>query len=197
MSMPKTRGDSFPGCSLQSKPWRLFFALWPDGSLRQQLVNRSKLLAQTVCGQLVLAESWHITLVFPGAVDARQRECIERMATSVIEQTDSSPFELVLDRFGHWSRPQVAWLGAENSPGSLVRLVDNLSAGVRKCGLSLDTRPYRPHLTLMRKIVRVPENRPIEPLSWWVDCFVLVRSVSAPQGVFYEVLREWQLEGKD
>lgn len=176
-----------------NKPHRLFFALWPDDALRQQLVSRSRPLVETVRGRPLPDEKLHITLVFLGDTDARQRDCVESMATSVAEEAACRPFELTLDRFGHWSRSRVLWFGCSETPEPLTTLVDRLSAGARECGLTLDTRPFRAHLTLMRKVSRAPKEWPAEPLPWPVNSFVLVRSVPVPQGVQYEVLREWPL----
>lgn len=190
MSTPKTKLSDSSVSSSQDRPQRLFFALWPDDSLRQQLVSRSKPLVQAVRGRPVPAEKLHITLAFLGNVDARQQACVERMAETIV----CPSFELVLDHFGHWSRSRVLWLGSHKTPEPLALLADTLSAGARECGLSLDARPYRSHLTLMRKVSRAPENMPAEPLSWSVGRFVLVRSVFVSQGVSYEVVREWRLK---
>lgn len=157
--------------------------------MRQQLINCSKPLVQSTPGRPVPAENLHITLAFLGNVDACQQACVERVAESIA----SPSFEFTLDHSGHWSRSKVLWLAPSEEPEPLTLLADVLSVGARECGLSLDELPYRPHLTLMRKVSGVPENSAVEPLLWSADRFVLVRSVSVPQGVSYEVIREWPL----
>jgi 2'-5' RNA ligase len=189
MNTPATEGRGSSIDAAQDRTQRLFFALWPEDALRQQLASRTQSLVQDVRGRPVAVENLHITLAFLGSVDAHQRACVERMADAVI----SPAFEFTLDHFGHWSRSRVLWFGAEETPEPLVLLVDTLTAGARECGLSLDSRPYRAHLTLMRKVSRAPEMMPVEPLSWPVSRFVLMRSVFQPHGVSYEVLREWPL----
>ena len=189
MSAPKTKSDDSSVFSSQYRPQRLFFALWPDDILRQQLVHRSKPLVQAAHGRPVPAENLHITLAFLGNVDARQRDCVECMAETIA----CSSFDLALDSFGHWSRPRVLWFGASETPEPLRLLTESLFAGARECGLSLDARAYSPHLTLMRKVSHAPKKRDIDPISWSVDRFVLVSSVAVPQGVRYEVVRKWPL----
>ena len=189
MSAPKTKPCDSSVFSSQDRPQRLFFALWPDDALRQQLSDRSKHLVQTAHGRPVPAENLHITLAFLGNVDARQRDCVERMAETIA----CPSFDLALNCFGRWSRSQVLRLAPSETPEPLTRLVDMLAAGARECGLSLDARPYRPHLTLARKVSAASENSPVEPMTWPVGHFVLLRSVPVPQGVVYEVLREWPL----
>lgn len=180
----------------RDRPQRLFFALWPDDALRQRLADCGRPLVQAVRGRAVATENLHITLIFLGDVDAEQQACLEGQATTFAEGLACPPFELRLDQFGHWPRPRVLWLGARETPVPLSLLVERLSAAARECGLSSDTRPYRPHLTLMRKVARVPHRlleAPFAPLSWPVSGFVLVRSIVRPPGVAYEVLREWSL----
>lgn len=189
MSTPKINSGDFFECTSQDRPQRLFFALWPEDSLRQRLARLSKPLTHSSRGRVVPAENLHITLAFLGNVDACQRECVERMADDIACPT----FDIVLDHFGYWPRSRVLWFAPSVVPERLTRLADMLAANAGECGLSLDVRPYRPHLSLMRKVPRAPENMDAEPLSWLVDRFVLVRSVSVAQGVSYEVLREWPL----
>jgi len=178
--------------NLPSQSERLFFALWPDDDLRQQLARHSKPLTQATHGRAVPMENFHITLAFLGNVDARQRECIEGMA----EDVACPNFELTLDRVGHWSRSRVLWLAPENSPEPLIQLVAELHRGISACGLSLGPRLYRPHLTLMRKAGMAPEGMSVAPIGWPVSSFVLLRSVPVPGGVRYEVLRQWPLQAE-
>ena len=193
MNTPKTNSANLLDSASQDRSQRLFFALWPDDTLRQQLVHRSKPLVQAAHGRPVAVENLHITLAFLGDVDTDQHECVECMATSVAENIACLPFELTLDHIGHWPRSRVLWFGPTETPEPLRLMADGLSAGARECGLLLNARPYSPHLTLMRKVTRAPEKQSVETLSWPVSGFVLVRSVPVPQGVAYEVIREWPL----
>jgi len=168
---------------------RLFFALWPDDTLRQQLTQCCDMLAAPGDGRLVAAENLHLTLAFLGRTDARQRACVEAVADAI----QCPPFELQLNRSGYWPRPRVLWIAPAEMPEALTSLATVLHTGAEDCGLKLDSRPYRAHITLMRKLARPPQNTRCPPLSWAVDRFVLVRSSTLPQGVKYEVVREWVL----
>ncbi len=169
---------------------RLFFALWPDDALRQQLVQcRDTLAADSDGGRLVPAENLHLTLAFLGCTDARQRAGVEAMADVI----KCSAFELQLNRFGYWPRPQVLWIAPLEMPEALITLATALHIGAEGCGSKLDARPYRAHITLMRKLTQAAQDVDCPPLIWPVDRFVLVRSRALPQGVKYEVLREWGL----
>lgn len=176
----------FENCA---KPERLFFALWPDDALRQQIKIHGKSILQHTAGRAMPGDNLHITLAFLGNVDAEQRPCIETMAAAI----RGSQFELCLDRLGHWPRPQVLWAAPTQTPVALSTLAAVLHRGAADCGLRMDSRPYRPHLTLKRKLTQAPSVRVFGPVLWRAESFVLVRSTSLPQGVNYEVLGEWRL----
>jgi len=168
---------------------RLFFALWPSESVRQQLERLCKPLWRNGGGRAVAPENLHITLVFLGAVSVGQRACVERAA----EMIQLPRFSLLLDQVGYWPRPRVLWLGAGEQPPAAVTLADALNAGVRACGLSTDDRPFQTHLTFMRKVAKRPAELMVEPLVWEVDSFALVQSQTFSEGVQYTPLRSWPL----
>jgi 2'-5' RNA ligase len=59
----------------------------------------------------------------------------------------------------------------------------------------MDTRPFNPHVTLVRKAecAPLPDSTPI--IDWQVEDFVLVRSTLAPDGSRYETIGRWPLAG--
>lgn len=168
---------------------RLFFALWPETELQQQMAKAAAALLPRDAGRPVRAENLHCTLVFLGGVDADQRLCVEDVAARVQAQR----FGLVFNRFGYFRRPQVAWLGCTVTPPALRTLVADLSYGAEACGFPLEQRPYEVHLTVARKLRRDPGRPPLIPIAWEVERFALVESVSEDDGVHYHPLRFWDL----
>ena len=168
---------------------RLFFALWPSESVRQQLERLCKPLWCNGGGRAVTPENLHVTLVFLGAVSAEQRACAERAADAI----QLPRFSLLLDRVGYWQRPRVLWFSPSEQPEAVVNLANALNAGARECGLTTDDRLYQTHLTFMRKVAKRPAELAVEPLVWEVDSFVLVQSQTFSEGVQYMPLRSWPL----
>lgn len=164
---------------------RLFFALWPDDAVRAELAGA---LRPAPDGRLVRRENLHLTLVFLGSVNQETRACVEQAASGVT----CEPFELVFDVAGYFPRPQVAWIAPARTPASLVALVQALREALVPCGLAPDPRPYRPHLTLARKVRRRPAVPVITPIAWPVTAFSLVESRSQPGGVRYIPVQSWQ-----
>jgi len=178
------------GCWMPSTPEpfrRLFFALWPDEDVRRALVAADRGLGRE--GRRVAADNLHLTLLFLGATPADRQACFTAAAAGV----QGEPFELVLDRFGHFPRPRVLWLGSSRPPAALVRLVEALGAALLPCGFTPESRPFAPHVTLRRKARRLPALQPETPVVWPVHDFCLCESVSTPDGVQYRVLERWGL----
>lgn len=166
---------------------RLFFALWPEEGVRAQLA--AVLRAAALEGRPVRGDNLHLTLVFLGSVDQEVRGCVERAASEVT----CARFELAFDASGYFPRPQVVWITPSQPPTELAVLVQTLRDALAPCGLPLDQRPYRPHLTLARKVRRRPALPRITPITWPVGGFSLVESRSQAGGVRYVPLRSWEL----
>jgi 2'-5' RNA ligase len=61
-------------------------------------------------------------------------------------------------------------------------------------GFAPDPNPYRPHITIARKVVKPHELGRTHPIAWSADGIALVESVTAPEGPRYAVLQRWPLQ---
>jgi len=170
-----------------NKVERLFFALWPEPEQQKAWATLAAELLPVGAGRLVPASNLHLTLLYVGGVAPEQRKALELMAAEI----SFSPFVLQLNRFGYWRKPKVWWWGATQTPESLCRLVQLLRIGAERCGIEVDQRSYKAHMTLARKVAHAPDQVAIQSCDWAVDRFALVSSVSSPAGVHYEPLRHW------
>lgn len=167
---------------------RLFFALWPSEAVRTDIAAAADALPSD-CGRRVPNANLHATLEFIGNADEAMYKCLAEAADTVTVE----PFDLNLSRFGYWPKPRMIWLGPHHMPPELLALVFNLRAALADCGIAADSRPYRPHITLFRKVARQPAWPAVNPINWPVADFVLCRSQTTPRGPVYEVLRRWPL----
>jgi 2'-5' RNA ligase len=165
---------------------RLFLALWPDGAVRSRLESIPAGIAAS--GRRIPARNLHLTLAFLGSLDPAAQRCVEEAAQTV----RARPCTLLLDEVGWFRRPRVLWVGASQVPAQLEDLVEQLSERLTPCGYAPDSRPFRAHVTLARKVDRGPLRREaIAPIEWHVDGFALVESVMLPAGADYRPLRIW------
>jgi 2'-5' RNA ligase len=151
--------------------------------------------------RLTSSDQWHLTLSFygetPAAVVPELTERLERAAQR------SPAMSLQLAGTGSFpadpARARVLWVGVDGDTAALSRLADRTGAAGRRAGLDLETRRYRPHLTIAR-----PRQGPID-LSrtlaalppyvgepWRATTIRLVRSHLGPP-VRHELLEELPL----
>jgi len=167
---------------------RYFFALWPDTEIRNQLeALRDRL--PSGCGRKVRLESLHITLVFLGSVE----EPVMGRIRPAVEGIKGLTFELTLDHYGWWKRPQVIWLGSDTVPAPLGELVVRLNTIAAAQDVHIDSRPYAPHLTLVRKAKRPLTRFSFSPIRWEIRDFCLVQSITHAAGAEYRIVQNWPL----
>jgi 2'-5' RNA ligase len=166
----------------------LFFALWPSDETRAELAEACRPALQVAAGRAVPKQYYHVTLAFLGDQPAGQVERLDVMASVAPPE-----FELVLDRFGHWRGPRVVWIGPSECPDGLAMLVTQIRAELDGLDISYDSRDFRPHLTLARKVMTLPELKTPAPVHWPVRTFVLVESVAMSDGPIYRVVRRFAL----
>ncbi|MES9992334.1 MAG: RNA 2',3'-cyclic phosphodiesterase, partial [Candidatus Thiodiazotropha sp.] len=166
---------------------RYFFALWPNKDAQDQLSALAH-SSEVSEGRRHHADDLHITLVFLGQIAASQRRCIEDVAEGI----RLAPFKLTIDHTGYWSRPKIFWASPGKTPQALKQLVADLNNGLNGCGFEAERRPYKPHVTLIRKARKVVSTQLEIPITWQVNDFVLASSADVgSSGRRYQVLRRW------
>jgi RNA 2',3'-cyclic 3'-phosphodiesterase len=168
---------------------RLFFALWPDDETRSNL-NKVAQQFKNEKFRLVKKSNLHITLEFLGEISSQDQEELIDKAGKI----HAEPFYLELTQVGWWKRPAILWIGTNHIPKPLVELVTSIKKCVKQQGLKIDTRPYKPHVTIARKVKQVIVPKESIHIPWQVNSFTLVISKSVESGVEYQVLKEWSLK---
>jgi 2'-5' RNA ligase len=160
---------------------RLFLALWPPPEVLSALVANAQGWAWNAEAKRTRAERLHVTLHFIGNVPA-QRLGELRDGLQVAWAGD----ELLLDAATVW-RGGIAVLEASRVPPAMAALQQALAERLRTLDLPVETRPWRPHVTLARKAfgARPPT---FAPLRWPAGPgYALVRTVGGGHG--YETLQ--------
>jgi RNA 2',3'-cyclic 3'-phosphodiesterase len=168
---------------------RLFFASWPTDERRAELDQRLCRVAWASSGRRVAAANYHLTLAFLGAVPSTRLAAVSDAGARL----RAAAFDLRLDRIEHWPKPQVLCLVASSVPDAAQMLVRTLWRVLAGLGFKPEVRPFKAHLTLIRKVQRPPADCAIDALDWRVDSVALVESVTAPDGPAYMPLAFWPL----
>ena len=171
-----------------AKPLRLFFALWPDDTVRAALAAASAAIHRVAGGRATRAESIHLTLAFLGDCDADRLGALkaDRGAAFGCDRSSSSS-----TKRGFWKHNRIAWVGATETPGALEALVSELRTALAEAQFAFDPKPFVPHVTLVRKARPGFAMPALDPIRWPVDGFVLVRSVMRSAGSDYLVESRW------
>lgn len=138
----------------------------------------------------VKPEHLHLTIVFIGEVDEPRMPAVVQSLSAPVAL---HPFRLTLGKAGAFPPRgplRVLWLGVERGAGALAAVYDELAARLQQLGVVLETRPYRPHLTLGRwRIPGAPalrrvldEERPTPVVEQTVETVTLFRSYLRPDG---------------
>ena len=172
---------------------RFFFALWPDQGLRERLTQAAAILpiGDNPSAYRVKPERIHLTLAFLGTLDTHGAEAALLAGAAV----QARAFTLALDKVGHFSGPNVVWIGPSALAPPLAKLKGELDRELLRFALPVESAPYRPHVTCLRN-VREPPDASLVTIEWCVQDFVLVRSAAGSGGkpARYRVLRRWPLQ---
>lgn len=176
---------------------RLFFALWPDENVRrglaQCIVSTVKNIRRNQPGLApYLPEDLHLTLAFIGTVSESYRACLSQAARRVAERKDIEPFSLEIDCLGYFEHGKVLWAGAQSFPASLAQLREALVKALAGCGYGVESRAFKPHVTLMRKAGPPQSLQPFTPVPWKVNGFCLAESLPVTEGRRYRVIEEFE-----
>jgi len=180
-----------PGTAKPERQHRLFFALWPSDELRSALAPRIRALQPAEVGRPQRPDQWHATLEFLGSVPASRLATVREAAGEV----RAGPCEILFDAVEYWRRPEVLCLVARVLPAPLGELVAQLRASLAARGFEPESRPFKAHLTLARKVTHPVAIEPFEPLHWPVADFALVESITDRSGSLYTPLAAWRLLG--
>lgn len=165
---------------------RLFFALWPDDRQRDRLRNEISPVAKLVEGSAVYRGNWHVTLAFIGDIEERLIPAIQKAAAAIAFE----PFRLRFDRAEFWPRPKVAVLAAQTVPPELERLVAALNLVLANAGIDVDTRRYRPHITIVQRARTFETQRLAQPALVEWSGFEVIESVSVHGTTSYHPLKQ-------
>jgi 2'-5' RNA ligase len=177
------------------KSRRLFFALWPDAVQRERLAETLHAAVRGSGGRPVPAAQLHVTLAFLGSVPVPHVTRLTGIAGAAAHAAGlpGRPIELSLDRLEHWRRPQVLCALPARPPAALGALAAGLVESLRKGGFAPDLKPFRPHVTVARKVARPSEPAALPPVRWRFDAFALIESLTLESGPVYSVVEAYSL----
>ncbi|NDK40277.1 2'-5' RNA ligase [Pseudoxanthomonas gei] len=190
--------ESLSGFEPRSQTDRLFFCLFPPAAVGEAIAVESDGLRaeHSLTGRSIETARLHLTLHHLGDhVDAR--EDIVQAASGAASRIDLAPFEIILSSASSFAgregnHPCVLQGGEARQP--VHALWRELSNQLMAAGLGRYLkREFTPHVTLLYD-KRVLPAQSIDPISWTVRDFSLVRSLLGQSR--HQLLGTWPLRGK-
>lgn len=175
---------------------RLFFAIcFAQTSVADFYRLTLHLRGEALSGSFTRRENLHLTLAFLGETQNLQG------AQRALSALESPPFTLHFEGLGSFRRDggDLYWLGARQCE-QLTALHRQLATLLRAEGFRLEQRPFRPHLTLGRRVVLPPTfdravfSQRISPTRAEVRSVTLMQSSRVDGRLIYTPLNEKLLE---
>ena len=172
------------------KPIRVFFGIFPNKFVQTQLAHQADLLEAICGGRAVKIQHIHLTLLFLGNVAFRQIEALRQS----MQDVSAKEFEFNLEEICYWKHNQIFYIQPKQFPAELFSLVDSLKDAVSAAGFLFDKRPYKPHITLIRKAIHAEKIYLDNPIKWHVNEWSLIHSKQTVNGMDYIPLGHWCLK---
>jgi RNA 2',3'-cyclic 3'-phosphodiesterase len=151
---------------------RLFIAIELDNAARAAIASLQTRLKAALGDERsalkwIRPEHMHLTLAFLGELeDGPARSMVEAMGRPV----PADRFAIVFGGLGMFpsaGAPRVLWLGVAAGASEVAVVQREVAARVTRRGITLERRPFHPHLTLARwRTSRPSDRRQVVPADW-------------------------------
>jgi RNA 2',3'-cyclic 3'-phosphodiesterase len=196
---PAARDPGLGGAAVQR-----FLAIGVPVEIREQLARATAHLradgADLRANQPV---GWHVTLAFLGDLDEERAQVAAEVLSSTLAISAPRPAPwLSLEGAGRFGDRVLLVHVADDPDGALQRFVSVLHTELQAAGLTVPSRPFRPHLTLARargrRRVRAAdaENLRLPVMRWRPHAVGRWASVPASDGAPYTVEVELPWPGR-
>ena len=178
---------------------RLFVALDLDDDARVAIAALQRRVTQAFgvdrSIKMVDPARMHVTLAFLGEIAEHD---VPAIVDALSVGFDVCPFSAEFHGLGVFpprGAPRVLWLGVGRGESEIVQLQREVAARLEKLSVTLEPRPFHPHLTLARWRTSRPadreralsaESRAVAPVN--VDHVTLYQSRLSPAGSAYTAL---------
>ena len=172
---------------------RVFYAVTFSEETKKSLVAYRDLMAnKSIKGRFTVMENFHLTLAFIGEVPG---DTLEDLLV-VLGELTLAPFQLEGTYIGAFEKKnrRILWMGLENNK-VLKSLQKQLVGILTSLDIPLETRKYKPHITLGRQVLLAAdlEELVIEPLHIIPKGIALMESKRVGDRLVYEPLAELPL----
>jgi RNA 2',3'-cyclic 3'-phosphodiesterase len=185
-----TADETAREAALREPSRRLFFALWPDAAMREAMAHATRKAARASGGRPVAAANLHVTLAFLGPVPERRLGELAEIARGAAA---GGSLELAFDHLEYWRAARLLCALPAEAPAPIAALAHGLQDLLAASGFTPDLKPFRPHVTVVRKVSRPGRIEQIHAVVWSFTELALVESRTLAAGALYSVVESYPL----
>jgi len=170
--------------------------------MREAMTQAIRAAAHASGGRPVPPSNLHITMAFLGSVPegrlwqlAAIARCAEgpRSGGGASLASEESGVELIFSRLEYWRAAHLLCAVPDEAPACVTALARRLQEGLSESGFAPDLKPFRPHVTVVRKVSRPGPLGKMHPIVWRFKELALVASRTLPEGALYSVVESFPL----
>ena len=188
-----------------AKKTRAFMAFTPPAQVAAEIKTLQQALGRHRLNiKWVVPENIHLTLKFLGDITPDEIDAA-RQAAAQTTTALYSPLSVTLRGIGvfpNYKRPRVIWTGLSGETAPLFEFQKNLDTNLENAGFKKESRPFKAHLTIGR-IKSAMDGKTLgaalenfldfQSKPFYLETFILYKSVLSPQGPTYTRLAEFPL----
>jgi 2'-5' RNA ligase len=152
-------------------------------------------------GRSIPADNLHVTLAFLGSVPERQLPQLGEIARraallggdAASARAGEPRIELAFDQLEYWQAAHLLCAVPAQLPVWLAALARTLQVLLTSRGFAPDLKPFRPHVTVVRKVSRPGAAGEMHPVIWRFTELALLESRTLPEGALYSVVESYSL----
>jgi len=158
--------------------------------MRNAMAQATRKAARASGGRPVPADNLHVTLAFLGSVPERRLGELAQIASAAAR---GSRLEIAFDRLELWQAAHLLCALPAEPPPPVIALARGLQDQLAARGFAPDLKPFRPHVTVVRKVSRPGRSEKMHPVVWSFTELALVESRTLPAGALYSVVESYLL----
>lgn len=162
--------------------------------MRQAMAQAIRNGVRTSDGRPVPLANLHVTLAFLGSVAERRLPELAESA-GVALGCMRGPLELSFDHLEYWRAAQLLCALPAEASEPAAALAGRLQAQLTASGFAPDLKPFRPHVTVVRKVSRPGRMETLHPVVWSFTELALIESRTLPEGPLYSVVESYPIRG--
>jgi 2'-5' RNA ligase len=161
--------------------------------MRQAMAQAIRKAVRGSGGRPVAPGNLHVTLAFLGLTPERRLPQLAEVARATALDGAEEPLELSFDHLEYWRAAHLLCAAPAEASERLAALAGRLQSSLAASGFAPDLKPFRPHVTVARKVAHSGPSGEMHPVRWRFTDFALIESRTLPEGALYSVVESYGL----